>query len=93
MCIPFVVCAYADGLTSTFVAGDAGGAGSEDCLKVNVYAPAGVKKGSNREFAHDRLKGFRLLMHPTIVPVLVYIHGGGQSFCSSTFLPSLSLSL
>ncbi|KII91820.1 hypothetical protein PLICRDRAFT_105475 [Plicaturopsis crispa FD-325 SS-3] len=26
-------------------AGDAGGAGSEDCLKVNVYAPAGAKKG------------------------------------------------
>ncbi|TFK33465.1 Alpha/Beta hydrolase protein [Crucibulum laeve] len=25
--------------------GDAGGAGSEDCLKVNVYAPVGVKKG------------------------------------------------
>ncbi|KAF8150954.1 Alpha/Beta hydrolase protein [Crassisporium funariophilum] len=27
--------------------GDAGGAGSEDCLKVNIYAPAGAKKGSN----------------------------------------------
>ncbi|KAJ7165538.1 alpha/beta-hydrolase [Mycena crocata] len=27
--------------------GDAGGAGSEDCLKVNVYAPAGAKAGSN----------------------------------------------
>ncbi|KAI8990740.1 alpha/beta-hydrolase [Trametes punicea] len=26
-------------------AGDAGGAGSEDCLKVNVYAPAGSKPG------------------------------------------------
>lgn len=25
--------------------GDAGGAGSEDCLKVNVYAPASAKKG------------------------------------------------
>ncbi|GJE86320.1 alpha/beta-hydrolase [Phanerochaete sordida] len=25
--------------------GDAGGAGSEDCLKVNVYAPANAKKG------------------------------------------------
>ncbi|KAJ7744620.1 alpha/beta-hydrolase [Mycena metata] len=27
--------------------GDAGGAGSEDCLKVNIYAPSGAKKGSN----------------------------------------------
>ncbi|KAI9056446.1 alpha/beta-hydrolase [Trametes sanguinea] len=26
-------------------AGDAGGAGSEDCLKVNIYAPAGAKDG------------------------------------------------
>ncbi|EIW53482.1 alpha/beta-hydrolase [Trametes versicolor FP-101664 SS1] len=26
-------------------AGEAGGAGSEDCLKVNVYAPAGAKSG------------------------------------------------
>ncbi|KAG6811481.1 hypothetical protein H0H92_007253 [Tricholoma furcatifolium] len=28
-------------------AGDAGGAGSEDCLKVNIYMPNGAKKGSN----------------------------------------------
>jgi carboxylesterase type B len=28
-------------------AGDPGGAGSEDCLKVNIYAPNGAKKGSN----------------------------------------------
>ncbi|KAK7037770.1 hypothetical protein VNI00_010731 [Paramarasmius palmivorus] len=27
--------------------GDAGGAGSEDCLKVNIYAPAGTRKGDN----------------------------------------------
>ncbi|KAF7432971.1 hypothetical protein PC9H_004915 [Pleurotus ostreatus] len=26
--------------------GDAGGAGSEDCLKVNIYAPVGAKRGS-----------------------------------------------
>ncbi|KAJ3482853.1 hypothetical protein NLI96_g6702 [Meripilus lineatus] len=26
-------------------AGDAGGAGSEDCLKINVYAPAGAREG------------------------------------------------
>ncbi|KAH7928332.1 alpha/beta-hydrolase [Leucogyrophana mollusca] len=28
-------------------AGDAGGAGSEDCLKINIYAPAGAKQGDN----------------------------------------------
>ncbi|KIJ63651.1 hypothetical protein HYDPIDRAFT_29443 [Hydnomerulius pinastri MD-312] len=27
--------------------GDAGGAGSEDCLKVNIYAPYGAKEGDN----------------------------------------------
>ncbi|EGO26728.1 hypothetical protein SERLADRAFT_464104 [Serpula lacrymans var. lacrymans S7.9] len=27
--------------------GDHGGAGSEDCLKVNIYAPAGAKEGDN----------------------------------------------
>ena len=29
----------------TCVAGDVGGAGSEDCLKINVYTPAGTKPG------------------------------------------------
>ena len=28
--------------------GEAGGAGSEDCLKVNIYTPLGAKKGSSR---------------------------------------------
>ncbi|KIP09951.1 hypothetical protein PHLGIDRAFT_66574 [Phlebiopsis gigantea 11061_1 CR5-6] len=32
-------------IQGTTGSGDAGGAGSEDCLKVNVYAPAGAKKG------------------------------------------------
>ena len=27
--------------------GDAGGAGTEDCLNVNIYAPAGAKPSSN----------------------------------------------
>lgn len=35
-------------LDFTDVGGDAGGAGSEDCLKVNVYAPVGARKGDNR---------------------------------------------
>lgn len=30
-------------------AGDHGGAGSEDCLKVNIYVPAGAKRGDNCE--------------------------------------------
>ncbi|PBL04287.1 alpha/beta-hydrolase [Armillaria gallica] len=38
--------------------GDAGGAGSEDCLKVNIYSPT---SGRN-------------------LPVLVYIHGGGNIY-------------
>ena len=29
--------------------GDAGGAGSEDCLKVNIYAPPDATKGNKRE--------------------------------------------
>ncbi|KAJ7099280.1 Alpha/Beta hydrolase protein [Mycena belliarum] len=33
-------------IQGTIGAGDAGGAGTEDCLKVNIYAPAGAKKGS-----------------------------------------------
>jgi len=28
--------------------GAPGGAGSEDCLKVNIYTPPGARKGSNR---------------------------------------------
>lgn len=32
--------------------GDAGGAGSEDCLKVNVYAPFSAKKGDKRRMRH-----------------------------------------
>ncbi|TFK48389.1 alpha/beta-hydrolase [Heliocybe sulcata] len=34
-------------IQGTIGAGDAGGAGSEDCLKVNIYAPYGATKGSN----------------------------------------------
>ena len=37
-------------IQGTIGQGDAGGAGSEDCLKVNVYAPQGAKDGSNCEF-------------------------------------------
>jgi hypothetical protein len=33
--------------------GKAGGAGSEDCLKVNIYTPSGAKKGSNRTLFFD----------------------------------------
>ncbi|KAI0359511.1 alpha/beta-hydrolase [Trametes cingulata] len=51
----------------TIGAGDAGGAGSEDCLKINVYAPAGARAGDKRgPFTVTKL-----------LPVLVYIHGGG----------------
>lgn len=36
------------------VDGDAGGAGSEDCLKVNIYAPVHATKSSNRESTSSR---------------------------------------
>lgn len=56
------------------VEGDAGGAGSEDCLKVNIYAPVGARQGSNRMFLfHRDCRHLPLFL----VPVLVYIHGGG----------------
>ena len=44
-----------------YLAGDAGGAGSEDCLKVNVYAPAGSKRGDNCKFSIENY----VYSHPT----------------------------
>ncbi|KAI0795490.1 alpha/beta-hydrolase [Abortiporus biennis] len=42
---PFDATSYPDFcIQSTTGAGDAGGAGSEDCLKVNIYSPLGAKK-------------------------------------------------
>ena len=40
---------YHTSQADNFSGGDAGGAGSEDCLKINVYAPASAKKGDKRE--------------------------------------------
>jgi hypothetical protein len=37
-------------LSDTGAAGDAGGAGSENCLNVNVYTPYGAREGDNRTF-------------------------------------------
>ncbi|KAJ7478669.1 Alpha/Beta hydrolase protein [Mycena galericulata] len=34
-------------IQGTTGSGDAGGAGTEDCLNVNIYAPAGAKAGAN----------------------------------------------
>ena len=47
------------GLTLVPVVGDAGGAGSEDCLKVNVYTPVGATKGSNCGSMRIGLSSFR----------------------------------
>ncbi|KAG6850107.1 hypothetical protein H0H93_001028 [Arthromyces matolae] len=47
--------------------GDAGGAGSEDCLKVNIYAPADAKKGSNCE---RQLYTFTAEVRPRSPPLL-----------------------
>lgn len=57
---------------------DHGGAGSEDCLKVNVYTPANVKSDAQRK----RIAWAKKLEFDEVrlVPVLVYIHGGGYVF-------------
>ena len=62
--------------TEASTGGDRSGAGNEDCLKVNIYTPSKAKAGSNRasEIAScfpDKRPSISL------VPVLVYIHGGG----------------
>lgn len=61
-----------------FLEGDHGGAGSEDCLKINIYAPVGAKEGDNCELFWTLLcEKLRNVYH--VVPVLFYIHGGGLS--------------
>lgn len=65
-------------IQGTTGAGDAGGAGSEDCLKVNIYAPQSAKLGSNRECSLRDVANSRLI-RACAVPVLVYIHGGGSA--------------
>jgi carboxylesterase type B len=57
------------------IVGDAGGAGSEDCLKLNIYAPAGAKSGSKCKSISLTID--RCLLTIT-VPVLFYMHGGGE---------------
>lgn len=41
-------------IQGTTGAGDAGGAGSEDCLNVNIYTPYGAHEGDNRTFYYRR---------------------------------------
>lgn len=57
--------------------GDAGGAGSEDCLKVNVYAPANATTRSSCQCPSLHTP---FLRSPGPVPVLTYIHGGGYTY-------------
>lgn len=43
--------------------GDRGGAGTEDCLKVNIYTPSKAKAGSNRKPEPFVIHGGRVLIH------------------------------
>lgn len=61
--------------------GDAGGAGSEDCLKVNIYSPI---NGSNC----THLDSVRNITNDApLVPVLVYIHGGSYVYGNPATFP------
>lgn len=63
----------------TTAGGDAGGAGSEDCLKINVYAPFEAKKGDNCEYLCCPMMCMAESgCYP--VPVLFYIHGGAYAY-------------
>ncbi|ESK95943.1 hypothetical protein Moror_972 [Moniliophthora roreri MCA 2997] len=76
--------------------GDAGGAGSEDCLKVNIYAPAGAQKGVNLPvlvyihgggyvFGNPRNWPFEHWIHqsPNVVIVSVYYRLDAFGFLST----------
>ncbi|KAK7435520.1 hypothetical protein VKT23_019642 [Stygiomarasmius scandens] len=80
-------------IQETTGAGDAGGAGSEDCLKVNVYAPAGAKRGDNLpvlvyihgggyRYGNPRNWPFDHWIHqsPNVVIVSVYYRLGSFGF-------------
>ncbi len=49
--------------------------GSEDCLFLNVYVPAGSEPGNAAEPAHDETAAAS--KRPSSLPVMVFIHGGG----------------
>lgn len=51
----------------SFIGGDAGGAGTEDCLKINVYTPIGTKSGSKREL--DLLTHHDLAFDRSLIPL------------------------
>ncbi|THU78749.1 alpha/beta-hydrolase [Dendrothele bispora CBS 962.96] len=80
-------------IQETTGAGDAGGAGSEDCLKVNVYAPAGTKcgddlpvlvymHGGGYQYGNPRNWPFDHWFHqsPNVVIVSVYYRLGSFGF-------------
>ena len=88
----FRKCLVAPSFDPTFTeagtGGDRGGAGTEDCLKVNIYTPSKAKAGSNCEPEPFVLTWRQSTHTPTsTVPVMFYIHGGGYIFGNPATLP------
>ncbi|KAI0704096.1 alpha/beta-hydrolase [Earliella scabrosa] len=54
--------------------GDVGGAGTEDCLNVNVYAPAGAKKGDNLPVLFYIHSGAYVFGNPRVWPFDHWVH-------------------
>jgi len=75
--------------TGARTGGDRGGAGSEDCLKVNIYTPSQATAGSNCKPEFFALHRSRRSTHRArfLVPVLFYIHGGGYRYGNPANFP------
>ena len=75
--------------TGTGAGGDRGGAGSEDCLRVNIYTPSKARAGSDCESRFFILPCIQSGTHRprSLVSVLFYIHGGGYIYGNPANFP------